>query len=73
MLVIINRFDPVVTAVFGCHKAEHCYKWLRENGKRCHENRTWLINYNGKEVEAVVWHERYRKSMKFPFNIDNEG
>lgn len=75
MLVIINRFDPVVTAVFGCHKAEHCYKWLREHGKRksgIWDSHIWDIEYNGEKVEAVVWRERYYKTMKFPFHIANE-
>ena len=72
MLIIINRFESIATAIFGCHKAEHCYKWLRENGKRddCNSH-IWHINYNGEEVEAVVSHDRYLKSMSFPFNIEN--
>lgn len=73
MLVIINHLDPIATAIFGCHKAEHCYKWLRENAERDRKNlHVWHIDYNGKKAEAVVSHERYRKSMKFPFDIPNE-
>lgn len=75
MLVIVNEFDPKITAIYGCHKLEDCHKWMQENCKRGKDmfgRNIWLINYNGVETEAVMTHMRYRRSMKFPFDIENE-